>query len=59
MTRIRITLQSTVEYDADPENYPDSDPEKMLQVDIENVKNDPMLMEELGGKWIVTGSVTP
>jgi hypothetical protein len=57
MTRIRLTIQATVEYDADPDDYPSSDPQEMLKVDIDNLKGDPMLVEELGGKFEVTGTL--
>jgi hypothetical protein len=57
MTRIRIVVYGVVEYEADPNNYLSPDPEKMLQVDIDNIQGDHSLIDALDGKWEVTGSI--
>lgn len=56
-TRIRITFNVVVEYDADPANYPKgSTPQQMLDIDLANAEEDPFLMVE-GGAWTTTGEI--
>lgn len=54
---IRITFNVVVEYEADPQNYPDGyTPEQMLAVDLANAEEDPFLLVE-GGEWTTTAEI--
>lgn len=59
MTKLKITFEVSLEYEADPENYPGcSSPEEMLAVDLANAEDDPFLM--LGDSrpvWKIAGAV--
>lgn len=60
MTKIRIKFEIVVEYDADPEYYPDDKrtPNGMLEVDLKNANEDPFAMMGLDeAKWTITGEV--
>lgn len=59
MTKLRIKFEVVVEYDANPENYPDSarTPEQMLAVDLANADEDPFMMLGEDADWKITGEV--
>lgn len=44
MTKLKLTLTATIEYDANPLDYGTDDPIEMLQIDIDNVTEDPFIL---------------
>ena len=58
MAKARITFTVVVEYEMKPEYYDDgSTPEQMLDVDIANANEDPMLMIGEDAKWEIVGEL--
>lgn len=57
-TKIKLTFVVTVEYDANPVNYPEGqrDEASMLKIDLANADEDPYLYLDQG-KWEITGEV--
>ena len=56
--RIRITFTVTVEYTANPENYPGcSTDEERLAVDLKNAEDDPFMFLGDDAKWQTVGEV--
>ncbi len=49
MPRLRITITTVVEYDANPENYPSPDPQEMLALDVANASDDPSAFLDMNG----------
>lgn len=59
MAKLRIVVTATLEYESDPQWYPDaSTPEEMLATDIENAKEDVFLfLDTSDTKWEFKGEV--
>lgn len=57
MPRAKIKIVVEVEYDQDPQYYPQgSTPEQMLEIDLQGANDDPYLTMELdSAKWTITG----
>ena len=48
MSKVRITITTTIEYKVDPNDYPNCNTLKdMLNADIENAKDDPFIMMDM------------
>jgi hypothetical protein len=57
--RIQLTISTVVEFDLDPSAYPEEardDPQKMLQLEIEQAKEDPSHYT-LDKEYIVSGKI--
>ena len=59
MAKLRIVVTATLEYETDPQWYPDaSTPEEMLAIDLENAKGDVLLfLDNSNTKWEFKGEV--
>jgi hypothetical protein len=59
MTKLRIVITATVEYEASPDAYPEgSTPEQMLAIDLENADDDTfMFLDNDDVKWDIKGEV--
>lgn len=59
MTKMKITFVVEFEYEAKPENYPESHrtPEKMLELDLASANDDPFLFLGDDCEWQITGEV--
>lgn len=59
MAKLRVIVTATLEYESDPEWYPDaSTPEEMLAIDLENAKEDVFLfLDTSDTKWEFKGEV--
>lgn len=57
MPKARIIIVVEVEYDQNPQYYPaGSTPEQMLELDLQNVNEDPYItMDNNSAKWTITG----
>jgi len=58
MPKFKLTLTATIEYEAVPVDYGTDDPTEMLQIDIDNVTNDPFIIFD-GAQFMVTGEILP
>lgn len=56
MTKLKLTLTATIEYDANPFDYGTDNPTEMLQIDVDNVTEDPFIMFD-GALFMVTGEI--
>lgn len=58
-TRLKIKFVVEMEYDANPEHYPEGKrtPEGMLEVDLANANDDPFLIISDNAEWEITGEV--
>ena len=59
MTKLQIKFTVTVEYEADPDNYPEGSktPEGMLAIDLVNAEDDPFMMITGDADWKITGRI--
>lgn len=59
MTKLQITITAVIEYEANPEYYPDcKTAEDMLKIDLMNADNEPFdLMSGDNVKWTTSGKV--
>lgn len=59
MTKLRIQLTATLEYEANPTAYPDgSSPEQMLAIDLSNADDDTfMFLDNDDIHWEIKGEV--
>jgi hypothetical protein len=59
MTKLRVTLTATVEYEAKPEYYPEDKrtPEGILGVDLANAEEDVFLFLDDVTKWNIKGEI--
>lgn len=58
MTKLKFKIVVEIEYDADPENYPEDKrtPEGMVEVDLKNISDDPyMFIDMEDANWTITG----
>ena len=57
--KFKFTITATVEYDVDPEFYPDSKtPEEMLGADLKNANDDTFMFLEMPGvEWDIKGEI--
>ena len=60
MNKIRVTITAVVEYDADPNNYPEDKrtPEGMLEIDLAGADDDTIgFISGDNVKWSISGEV--
>lgn len=58
-TKLRLKFEVTVEFNANPRNYPKSKrtPEGMLEVDLISANDDPFAFLSQDAEWKITGEV--
>jgi hypothetical protein len=58
MAKLRVTVTAVMEYEPDPENYPDCEaPEEILALDLEVAEDDTLMFLSGVEKWAITGEV--